>query len=68
MGGLDNNGYIVNGTRQQIEEEVQRTLRQAPDGCMLGADCTIPIDVPVEHLAWAVQAAHAYTVQEECHA
>ncbi len=68
MGGLDNNGCIVNGTRQQIEEEVQRTLRQAPDGCMLGADCTIPIDVPVEHLAWAVQAAHAYTVQEECHA
>lgn len=67
MGGLDNNGCIVNGTREEIEAEVRRTLRQAPAGCMLGADCTIPIDVPVEHLAWAVQAAHSFIPEEARH-
>lgn len=60
MGGLDNNGRIVTGTRAEIEEEVARTLQSAPAGIMLGADCTIPANVPVEHLTWAVEAAHAF--------
>lgn len=60
MGGLDNHGYIASGTREQIRAEVQQILRDAPPHTMLGADCTIPADVPLEHLAWAVQAAHDF--------
>lgn len=60
MGGLDNNGAIVNGSRAEIEADVRRTLQNAPVGIMLGADCTIPRQVPWEHMAWAVQAAHDF--------
>lgn len=60
MGGLDNNGCIAAGTRAEIQQEVAEVLRTAPAGIMLGADCTIPAAVPVEHLAWAVDAAHAF--------
>lgn len=60
MGGLDNTGVICTGTEAQIRAEVERTLRAAPAGVMLGADCTIPREVPAEHLRWAVEAAHAF--------
>lgn len=60
MGGLDNTGVICTGGEAAIRDEVERTLRAGPAGAMLGADCTIPQTVPVEHLRWAVEAAHAY--------
>lgn len=60
MGGLNNNGTIINGSRAEIEADVTSTLLAAPEGVMLGADCTIPAQVPVEHLAWAVSAAHSF--------
>ena len=60
MGGLDNNGAICTGTEHQIRAEVERVLRAAPADIMLGADCTIPAQVPMQNLRWAVEAAHAF--------
>lgn len=61
MGGLDNNGVICTGTEREIRAEVDRVLRGAPGDIMLGADCTIPAQVPRQNLRWAVEAAHEFS-------
>ncbi len=60
MGGLDNTGTICTGTEQEIRAEVEQVLREAPADVMLGADCTIPAQIPVQNLRWAVEAAHDF--------
>lgn len=65
MGGLDNHGVIVDGTKEQIYSISQKVLEENPAGLMLGADCTIPSYVPEEHLRWAIEAAHAYKSNPE---
>jgi len=59
MGGMDRNGILVNGTREQIKREVQEVIRGAPPGFVLGADCTVPSDIPMENLKIAIETAHA---------
>ncbi|MBQ7775965.1 MAG: hypothetical protein IJ379_08585 [Lachnospiraceae bacterium] len=55
IGGFDNttNGILYKGSREEIEAETQRLLQEAGQrGVILGADCTIPSDTPLEHLNW----------------
>ncbi len=59
MGGLDRHGVIVSGSPQQISAEVRAVLKEAPDAFVLGADCTVPSDIPVANLKAAIDAAHA---------
>jgi len=59
MGGMDRHGIIVTGTKEQIRREVQQVIRDAPPGFVLGADCTVPSDIPVENLRTAIDTAHA---------
>jgi len=60
VGGVDQRGPIVGGSREQIAAEVQTAIAEAGRaGFMVGAGCTLPNDIAVEHLAWAVEAAHA---------
>ena len=54
IGGIDERGPIVDGSREAIGAEVQAALAQMGSaGFMIGAGCTLPSDVAVEHLAWA---------------
>jgi uroporphyrinogen decarboxylase len=59
LGGMDRHGIIVNGTREQISAEVRAVLRDAPPAFALGADCTVPSDIPISNLKTAIDTAHA---------
>jgi uroporphyrinogen decarboxylase len=59
MGGMDRHGVLVTGTKERIHAEVSAVLRDAPDLFVLGADCTVPSDIPWENLRTAIEAAHA---------
>ncbi len=57
IGGVDERGPIVTGPRAAIEAEVRATINaMGTTGFMVGAGCTVPNDVAVEHLVWAREA------------
>jgi len=60
MGGLDRHGVLVSGDARSIQDAVLDVLRSAPEKFILGADCTVPSDIPWENLRLAVEIAHDY--------
>ena len=63
LGGFDNRktGLLYRGNESEIRAETRRLLDDAGTlGTMIGADCTIPIDIPLEHLRWVVDEAERY--------
>ncbi|MDR1779534.1 MAG: hypothetical protein LBR50_02225 [Tannerella sp.] len=58
MGGLDRLGIIAKGTPEQVKAEVDRVLSEAPQNFILGADCTVPGDTPLQNLRTAIDYAH----------
>lgn len=55
IGGFDNtdNGVLYKGSKEEIEAETEKLLSEGDNvGVILGADCTIPSDTPLEHLEW----------------
>jgi uroporphyrinogen decarboxylase len=59
MGGMDRHGILVSGTRDGIRAEVKKVIRDAPSSFVLGADCTVPSDIPLINLKTAIETAHA---------
>ncbi len=62
IGGFENTkaGVLYRGSREEIEAETDRLLRSAGStGVILGADCTVPSDIPLSHLEWVRQRAAA---------
>jgi len=59
MGGMDRHGIIVSGAPEQIRAETRAVLQEAPPAFVLGADCTVPSDIPVSNLRTAIDTAHA---------
>lgn len=60
MGGLDKAGIVYNGSKTQIQEEVNKTISMAPEKFILGATCTLPRDTHWNNIRIAMDAAHAY--------
>ncbi len=60
MGGLDRHGAIATGNGSAIRSAVAAVLAKAPEGVILGADCTVPAETPWENLRAAIDAAHAW--------
>ncbi len=63
IGGFDNttNGVLYKGSREEVENYTRRLLDEAgTTGIILGADCTIPSDTPLERLEWVRKAAGNY--------
>jgi uroporphyrinogen decarboxylase len=60
MGGLDRHGVIATGSQDEIKAVVQDVLRDAPERCILGADCTLPSDIDWSNIKTAIATAHAY--------
>lgn len=55
LGGFDNrkDGILYSGTREEIEQEVERILEEAGTvGTIIGADCTLPSDIDIRRLRW----------------
>jgi len=59
MGGMDRHGIIVSGAPEQIRAETRAVLQEAPPAFVLGADCTVPSDIPVSNLKTAIDMAHS---------
>mgnify|MGYP000002856138 FL=1 len=58
LGGLDDrSGVLVDGTKEQIQNEVNQILRMM-DGrrFLLGADCTLPTEIAYDRIHAAVEA------------
>ena len=51
IGGVDERGPIVDGPREAIVDEVRAALAEMGSaGFMIGAGCTVPNDITVQHL------------------
>ena len=64
IGGFDNteNGVLYRGSKEEIEKETVRLLDDAGTrGIILGADCTVPADISIEHLKWVRETAREYS-------
>jgi uroporphyrinogen decarboxylase len=60
VGGVDQRGPIVDGSRYAIAREVRAAISEGGRvGFMVGAGCTVPNDIAVENLSSAIAAAHA---------
>lgn len=59
LGGLANrSGVLVHGTDEELTQAVRDIIRGfGKKGFLLGADCTLPTEIPYEKIAVAVQAA-----------
>jgi uroporphyrinogen decarboxylase len=55
---MDRHGVIVHGTKEEIRREVKSVIEKAPPLFVLGADCTVPSDLPWENVREAINAAH----------
>jgi uroporphyrinogen decarboxylase len=60
MGGLDRHGILVSGSRAEIRQTAGQALREATEPFVLGADCTLPGDIPWENIRTAIDSAHSY--------
>lgn len=57
MGGMDNNGIIVDGAPEEIRAAVREVIAGfGTRGFILGADCTVPTGIPVANIRTAVEA------------
>ena len=57
IGGVDERGAIVSGPREAIAAEVQAAIAEMGSaGFMVGGGCTVPSELPLEHLVWAREA------------
>lgn len=59
LGGFDNRGnsLIVNGTKEEIQAYTRELVSKfGKTGIMLGADCTLPGSIDLDHIRWVVEA------------
>ena len=60
IGGFANtkDGVLYKGTKEEVQAETKRLIAEAGrTGIILGADCTVPKDIPFERLEWVREAA-----------
>lgn len=59
MGGLKNrSGVLVDGSEEELRQEIRKAVQAVgKTGFILGADCTLPTEIPYERIRMAVEAA-----------
>lgn len=63
IGGFDQTpGSLIHaGSKEEIQSFVHKLLDEnGTRGFILGADCTIPSDTPIEHMIWAREACQTH--------
>lgn len=66
IGGFNNttDGILYKGNKEEIKAETEKILTGVGlIGVILGADCTIPSDTPLEHLSWVRETAKAFAAK-----
>jgi len=57
LGGMDNNGVIINGPVGDIQQSVFDIIEEFGDErLIIGADCTLPSDINVDHIRAVIEA------------
>ena len=65
LGGMDNRGVIVNGSQVDIEKAVHQIIRTVgPRNLILGADCTLPTEISIDHIQAAIEATATFPMDE----
>ncbi|MBW6465694.1 MAG: hypothetical protein K0B06_04235 [Brevefilum sp.] len=65
LGGLDNRGVIVDGSPKKIEAAVHQIIRTVgPRNLILGADCTLPTEINIDHIQAAIEATATFPMDE----
>jgi uroporphyrinogen decarboxylase len=62
MGGLDRLGVLAKGTEEEAKAAADKVLSDAPANFILGADCTVPGDVPYQKLRAVIDYAHDWRI------
>ncbi len=60
MGGLDRHGILTSGSVEEIKNAVEQVLNEAHYPFVLGADCTLPSDIPWNNIRAAIAASHEH--------
>ncbi len=61
LGGMDNQGVIVEGDQKAITHRVHEIIDDfGPKNLILGADCTLPTEVNIDHIRTAIEATATY--------
>lgn len=63
LGGFDNRktGLLYNGGKEEIQNFTRELLESTgTTGVIIGADCTLPSDIDLNHLMWVVEAAEKF--------
>jgi len=66
LGGFDNRkgGVLYSGSRGEVEAETEKIVQEAGVlGVMIGADCTLPSDIPTERFRWVREKLDAMAKQ-----
>jgi uroporphyrinogen decarboxylase len=58
MGGLDRLGVLATGTPAEVKTAAEAVLKDAPEGFILAADCTVPAETSWDNLRIAIETAH----------
>lgn len=62
LGGFGNEAtdLLYTGTKEAIQAEARQLVAEAGrKGVIIGADCTVPRDIPAEHIRWVQEAVHS---------
>ena len=57
LGGFDNRpeGVLYSGEKEEVEEFTENLIKEnGSTGFIIGADCTLPRDINIEHIKWVV--------------
>lgn len=66
FGGFDQRGVLYKGSHEEVEAATFKILDEVGQiGVMLGADCTVPMDIDENRLEWVRQAAIKYAEQHK---
>ncbi|WP_460911263.1 uroporphyrinogen decarboxylase family protein [Spirosoma areae] len=60
MGGIDRHGVLSTGTPAEVKKAVELVLKDAPAHVILGANCTVRTDIPIQNLQTAIKTAHEF--------
>lgn len=63
MGGIDRLGALAKGTVEEAKAEVDKVLSASSPNFILGADCTVPSDVPYQKLCAVIDYAHDWRIK-----
>ena len=65
LGGMDNRGVIVDGNPEEIELAVHQIIHAVgPKNLILGADCTLPTEINIDHIRAAIEATATFPMDE----